>query len=453
MGLCLSQEVLYNAFLDLNPIGYEGGGTSTSANSKPSTESLSQPSRKKRKRGSTAGFLEEGLDGSLEVVSQKSQPTTLLSLRIAALEALEALLTVGGASRSKSDLDKYKSRLSNFDAKFEHWLLNLDLHLINIVESSSKGGWASEERNIIQSNEGTESWVNVQLAALQTLLASFLSSRFHPQHLAQGLELFRRGKQETGTKLAEFCAHALLALEVFIHPRALSVDDFPTANFPLDDVHHEVPLNIYSDRLKHRTPFSSGTKGREHYAPHLDDHVHHEYLMGDGEETEAAVSDPVETIYENKNPSETLSVREDIKLSGDGSNKEIPEGNKQEPEAADADVEIQDGGDELMAESHQLPESKPLSQDSVSAKFSSVANTDGSTGSQRVFERITSGASKQDDNDMALCQDISVAKSDVFTTIGTSSTLDSEMDHESDSEEYPELVDVSTHSDTDEEDE
>lgn len=33
------------------------------------------------------------------------------------------------------------------------------------------------------------------------------------------------GMQETGTKLAEFCGHALLALEVLIHPRVLPMSD------------------------------------------------------------------------------------------------------------------------------------------------------------------------------------------------------------------------------------
>lgn len=70
---------------------------------------------------------------------------------------------------------------------------DLDLLLIKIVKNSSKVGWACEETSIIRPNVPTEIWANVQLAALHTLLASFLSSRFHPQHLAEGLELFHRG--------------------------------------------------------------------------------------------------------------------------------------------------------------------------------------------------------------------------------------------------------------------
>lgn len=36
--------------------------------------------------------------------------------------------------------------------------------------------------------------------------------------------LFITGKLEIGTKLAEFCSHALLALDVLVHPRALSLE-------------------------------------------------------------------------------------------------------------------------------------------------------------------------------------------------------------------------------------
>ncbi|XP_062091771.1 uncharacterized protein LOC133797759 isoform X2 [Humulus lupulus] len=250
MGLCLEQDVLKNAFLDLSPI-YESGGTSSSANLKPSTESLPRPSRKKRKHGSITGSLEEGHDSILEVESQKNHSTALISLRIAALEALEALLTVGGTPKSLK----------------EH--PDINLLLINIVKHSLKGGWASEERSIIQLNEPTETSANVQLAALRTLLASFLSSHLYSQHLAQGLELFRRGKQEIGTKIAEFCAHALLAMEVLLHPRALSVDDFSTMKSKSDEVHDEIAENIYTDNIS---------------------------WLESGKETEAGVCDPAEII-------------------------------------------------------------------------------------------------------------------------------------------------------------
>ncbi|KAM6600587.1 hypothetical protein CsatA_020196 [Cannabis sativa] len=411
MGLCLEQDVLKNAFLDLSPI-YENGGMS-SINSKPSTETLPRPSHKKRKHGSTTGSLEEGHDGNLEVESQKNHSTALISLRIAALEALEALLTVGGTPKSSK----------------EH--PDINLILINIVKHSSKGGWASEDRSIIQRNVPTETLANVQLAALRTLLASFLSSHLYSQHLAQGLELFRRGKQEIGTKLAEFCAHALLALEVLLHPRALSVDDFSTMKSKSDEVHDEIAENIYTDNIS---------------------------WLENGKETEAAFCYPAETLRYNDIPSETFPVCQDINLSN-GSNKEIPVGSKWEPAAANAGAVIQGSGDELMVESHQLPESRPLNHDFV------PANTDGPAGFQKVNESISSGSGtlQQAGDNTASGQDmdISMAKTDKFSTVNTSSTLDpekgkaiaSKLHHESDSDEYPDLLDVGPDSDSNQEDE
>ena len=59
------------------------------------------------------------------------------------------------------------------------------------------------------------------------------------------LEIVFLGKQETGTKLATFCAHALLALEILIHPRSLPLVDAPvTKSSALDggfDDNHQTP--------------------------------------------------------------------------------------------------------------------------------------------------------------------------------------------------------------------
>jgi len=46
---------------------------------------------------------------------------------------------------------------------------------------------------------------------------------------------FFSGKQETGTELAVFCTHALLALEVLIHPRALPLVDLTVAKTSIND--------------------------------------------------------------------------------------------------------------------------------------------------------------------------------------------------------------------------
>ncbi|KAL5724950.1 hypothetical protein ACHQM5_008150 [Ranunculus cassubicifolius] len=186
MALYLAPEVINNAFIDLD------SNVSFSIQSK---QPQTYASNKKRKH-STISPQNGGVEPPLI-----SKPTTPISVQIAALQALEALLTVGGSLQSES------------------WRSNVDNLLVTVAANACESGWGQEER------------ADFQLAALHALLASFLSpARHRPPYLERGLELFRRGKQETGTKLAEFCAHALLALEVLLHPRALPLGDYSYGN-------------------------------------------------------------------------------------------------------------------------------------------------------------------------------------------------------------------------------
>lgn len=94
MAVCLAQDVIDNAFVDLNAIDNENGGASSRMNSKTSIEALPQAGNRKRKHGTTTGSLEWRDRSSIEMGAPKNNPTILISLRIAALEAIEALLTV-----------------------------------------------------------------------------------------------------------------------------------------------------------------------------------------------------------------------------------------------------------------------------------------------------------------------------------------------------------------------
>ncbi|GLT88744.1 hypothetical protein SLE2022_067550 [Rubroshorea leprosula] len=224
MAIYLAQDVIDNAYIDLNPLLEENVGTSVS--NPNSTNILA--GKRKRKQGASFGSSEQQDKTSLEVGALKKHKIVPISLKMAALEALEALLMVGGALGSES------------------WRSTIDNLLIMIATYSCKGGWANEENDIFISHESSSILADFQLAALCALLASLLApAHFRPPYLSQGLDLFRRGKQEAGTKIARFCAHALLMLEVLIHPRALALADSPPSR-----------------------PNSS--KGVEHGAPELD---------------------------------------------------------------------------------------------------------------------------------------------------------------------------------------
>ncbi|OWM87648.1 hypothetical protein CDL15_Pgr022761 [Punica granatum] len=192
MAKNLEHEILKNALVDLNP-HHEKDISSSNPQSNAIKASVEQPKHKKRKRPSTAEPPEQQHHGDLEACAIKSHLVEHPELKIAALETLEALFTVGGALKfGRSEVD--------------------DL-LISLAKNSFNRQGASTEE--------------LQLAALRVLLASILSQiHQRPPNLAKTLELFRRGRQVTGSKVCEFCAHSILALEALIHPRALPLSDY-----------------------------------------------------------------------------------------------------------------------------------------------------------------------------------------------------------------------------------
>ncbi|KAK1382240.1 hypothetical protein POM88_019975 [Heracleum sosnowskyi] len=114
---------------------------------------------------------------------------TPISVKIAALDSLETLLTAGGAKRSDS------------------WQPDVDRLLVAISLDACKGGWAKEEKNIFLSAGRTDPWSEFQMAALKAFLASLISpSRVRPPFLSQGLELFRKGNN-LPQKTTELVAH------------------------------------------------------------------------------------------------------------------------------------------------------------------------------------------------------------------------------------------------------
>ncbi|CAN1226406.1 Proline-, glutamic acid- and leucine-rich protein 1, partial [Linum perenne] len=233
IAIYLAQEVVKNSLIDLTSVADHTFGGSSNV----SSETWLQSYQKKRKYTAMDAGEQQQNSVTMELPSTNYKSATV-SVKLAALEAIEACLTVGGAFRSKS------------------WRSSVDNLLINIVENCCKGRWGSDERSFL-SNEPTSMHSDFQLAALKALLASLLSpSGPRPPHLAQSLELFRRGRQETGTRISDFCAHALLALEVLIHPRALSLIDSLSIN----------SLDGFEDSAgqKPSTPFSLSNREAEH---------------------------------------------------------------------------------------------------------------------------------------------------------------------------------------------
>ncbi|KAF5193733.1 proline-, glutamic acid/leucine-rich protein [Thalictrum thalictroides] len=185
-----------------------------------------------------------------------------------------------------------------------NYLVSLKFWLDQSMLPTNKGGWANEERTgSIISCEFNSTWADFQLAALHALLSSLLSpAHCRPQYLGRSLDLFRRGKQETGTKLAEFCAHALLALEVLIHPRALPLANLSLNNFNGFDEGFDpkFPEKPFSSAQEQNTPFSRGVLGIDEPDPNDD---LYESWLGNGEEVVFPISNIDENMEQSDNPS------------------------------------------------------------------------------------------------------------------------------------------------------
>ncbi|CAJ1950342.1 unnamed protein product [Sphenostylis stenocarpa] len=333
MALYLAQEVFNNAFTDLSSIEQRNGGILNGSNSNPSVGAVLPSSHRKRKHSSAMGSLKEHDEGGgLGLEVPKKRPWTPISLRIAALETLEALITVAGALKS------------------EPWRSKVDSLLIVIAMDSFKEGTVGEELSVVQLKEPAANVSDLQLAALRALLVSFLSfARVRPPHLSQGLELFCRGKQQTGTKLAEFCAHALLTLEVLIHPRALPLVDYTYAdNNSFDEAHSNLQHEYFGQS-------NNASYGLPQVPPDYDDDLCARWLEN-GNEADVSMGKDTKN---NQEPSEACRASDPDALPEHvSSDTNIQEMTKMGSETATcADVEMKTVGDETDFKSDQPGES------------------------------------------------------------------------------------------------
>ncbi|KAI3793537.1 hypothetical protein L1987_36156 [Smallanthus sonchifolius] len=301
LSLYLAEDVVNNASIDLDSVGDRGG----------EARSNSESMQKKRKHEMAVMSFEN--QAQTNYLPKNPVP---ISVKIAALEALETLLTVGGASGSNS------------------WRSSVDSLVITVATDACKGGWIKPANDFNNSQNSSSDWADFQLASLRALLASLLSpGRIRPPYLAHGLELYRKGKQETGTKLAEFCAHALMALEVLIHPRTIPLIDFGSSiEYPVSGVKNRFMENYtYSGAQKHNV-FPGGTSRNEPENPESEDDDLYEKWVKDSDgnqppvteqennetppqlaEKVVSISSGAEVIPENKGKGilvETQSVKE-----------------------------------------------------------------------------------------------------------------------------------------------
>lgn len=336
IALYVAEAIIANSFADLNFISQGSDlAYSNAHSSRVRSEPLKQPSHKKRKLVSGSPAEQQNV---VEVDILNNKRTTPLSVQIAALQALEALLTVGGAMRS------------------DCWRSDVDLLVITIATHACNGGWSSKEKNCILSEESTSTRADFQLAALRALLVSLLSPAcVRPPYLSQGLGLFRQGRQETGTRLAEFCAHALLALEVLIHPRALPLSDVPSGN-----------RNMAGERFNHRYPFSSSQNPNLHFSGGMpseydldpEDDLYDSWL-GNGEEGATHIGND-QTGNANEEPlmnevSPDVEVPTAANLSGDASVGDlVPPVEEARGPTSSSFVELVGSRDKIITESEHL---------------------------------------------------------------------------------------------------
>nr|XP_016498511.1 PREDICTED: proline-, glutamic acid- and leucine-rich protein 1-like isoform X1 [Nicotiana tabacum] len=279
----LTDVIVNNALMDLDE-----RDISPIAQQKLHPETMKKTSHKKRKHASTSNSLEEQPDR--DVFEMEMSPNMAsLSVKIAALEALEALLSVGGSWRPES------------------WRANVDHLLLDVTRNACKGGWAKDDRGELVPGSPTTTWGDYQIAALRALLASLISpGRTRPQHLSQGLELFRRGAQEIGTKVSECCVHALLALEVLIHPRALPLLDPQSTdnNYKVRNKWFSGNLHI-SDRAANNT-FHIGMFSKSPDEPDSYNDDLYENWLRNGEDSDTVAADPGKDTDKSNQPPETL---------------------------------------------------------------------------------------------------------------------------------------------------
>ncbi|KAL4335983.1 hypothetical protein GQ457_07G002660 [Hibiscus cannabinus] len=286
-ALQISEELTISASIDLDASRYLNRQKASNQVVKPTTEEAPIQLADKKRKHAAFDSLQESRDMDYSELQNKSS-TSPLSLKIAALKALQTLLTMGGILRS--DL---RPRIDDL--------------LMNVVENAYNGKWRNGEESEVMSSNGPPH-ADFLLAALHALLASLLSQPSVSQHhLVKGLELFRKvsigfaGKQEAGTKIGDFCGLALLALEKLINPSKVS------NGCSNEGIEPEIAENLYLAPDKNQIPKSlPADQGESLFS----------YLFNSCNESEATLSN-LETNIEISEDQQREAFLVDIEIERD----------------------------------------------------------------------------------------------------------------------------------------
>ncbi|KAI3427709.1 RIX1 domain-containing protein [Psidium guajava] len=433
----LTQEVINNVFIDLNPDHQNGVAfpiTLLRANE------VSYPNRKKRKHASAARSVEDKHETGFGEAPKKHLVVPA-SVKIAALEALEVLLTVGGALRSDS------------------WRKNVDALLISVATDSVPDGWNIGENSICMPNELISMMEKLQLAALRALLASLLSqSHVRPANIARGLELFQRGRQETGTMVAEFCAHALLALEVLIHPRALPLEDYsPATTDSFGGFSQRFAENVHSSGQS-VVAFSQRTELT--LLDSYDDELHNKWLQKQ-EKRETPLDDQVKKAKHSKDRSDSSRAIGTVKEHDYSLDKSTTEKSKTSPPKVDTnEMEMEDRNPNIV-ESPKHEESTRKVQEHLQQEpvpIPCIATASKGAERETKTDPLSSGAVDHENREDGLEGNVVVTPEDGLSAsremvmLGTSDSgkgkeIIVNPDDESSVDVFPDIIDVEPDSD------
>lgn len=227
--------------------------------------------------------------------------------------------------------------------------------------------------------------------------------------------LVTAGSRESGTKISEYCSHALLTLEVLIHPRALPFIDLQSAV----DHYGSASLNfpeVHSTDHRKNTSFHFSTQGKQPALPESGDDDLYERWLANGDETD--VNEHGKYTSSDKEPSGTSTHL--AFLHGDSpSERDEHEGGEFRASVAVAADIVPVDGDEIMVD---LPTQESYKQteegDHIRGRIlAATAGGHTATKSDRLVSSSATSADGHPDFVVAAGKDVSSSESKRSTLV------------------------------------